>query len=346
MGQKGHNGSRTQRSKAFKAFLVILCLVGVFLILVPLNSSLLLPSGLRAHRTTSSSSSQTLSTSTTTATTTTSPRTQQQRQQQEKWTPKTRAKPCPVNITKAEIKQKSKSQQGEDFELLQSFRGLCNGTYIEMGALNGVRYSNSFLFQKLFGFQGLLVELSPDFYQKAVKNRPNELAVVNAAVCREPGTLHWVSAKKGNGAVNGVWEFASQDYRDMWWKKVQDPATLPTIQCSPLATIMDQHLAHQPRVATTLNNDQAYYYFDFFSLDVEGAEWSVLQSIDWDRTAFGILFFETPQGKPDERKKMVEFMTQTQGYIPYKAKRSKNSLWFKHPDFDRIYGEVPAGMTM
>ena len=98
-----------------------------------------------------------------------------------RWIPKTRTRRCPAK-TKAEIQKHRKSQQKEDLELLVSFQGFCDGTYIEMGALNGVRYSNSFLFQKQFGYQGLLVELSPPYYKLAVRNRPNELAVVNAAV--------------------------------------------------------------------------------------------------------------------------------------------------------------------
>ena len=60
------------------------------------------------------------------------------------WIPKTRAKRCSPK-SRAEVKNDLKSQQREDMELLQIFPGFCNGTYIEMGALNGIRFSNTYM---------------------------------------------------------------------------------------------------------------------------------------------------------------------------------------------------------
>jgi hypothetical protein len=40
------------------------------------------------------------------------------------------------------------AQFGEDWDLIVAFNGLCNGTYIEMDALDGVRFSNSYVINK------------------------------------------------------------------------------------------------------------------------------------------------------------------------------------------------------
>ena len=40
-----------------------------------------------------------------------------------------------------------KSQSGEDKKLLTWFRGMKNGTYIELGGLDGVTFSNSYVFR-------------------------------------------------------------------------------------------------------------------------------------------------------------------------------------------------------
>ena len=60
---------------------------------------------------------------------------------------RTTAQTCPpANLADPAIKENLQSQSGEDVVLLQWFNGLCNGTYFEMGALDGVRFSNTFFF--------------------------------------------------------------------------------------------------------------------------------------------------------------------------------------------------------
>ena len=121
--------------------------------------------------------------------------------------------------------------------------------------------------------------------------------------------------------------------------RIRQESGLPVIKCLPLTDIMDQHLKTDTRVSTLVNR-MPHYYFDFYSLDVEGAEWSVLNSIDWNRTAFGLLFLEAPAGKPEERQLIQDFMTKEQGYTLVGYKRS--SFWFQHPEYARIYADVPA----
>eukprot|EP00977_Amphora_coffeiformis_P003224 scaffold597_cov176-Amphora_coffeaeformis.AAC.30 len=238
--------------------------------------------------------------------------------------PKTKAYPCETK-TLAQVKDNMYSQQGEDAELLAHFNGLCGGSYIEMGALDGLRFSNSWLFHLEFSWQGLLVELTKENYDRLVVNRPHELALVQAGVCKERTNVHLV---QGHSAVSGIWEFASPEYREKWWPNVLDPKYLPTIDCLPLQDILDQHIER---------TEHGFHYFDFFSLDVEGGEWNALQSIDWDRTAFGVLFLEAPDSKGLERDSIITYV-QRRGY-GYLGEKN-NSLWFLHGDFYEIYSHV------
>jgi hypothetical protein len=112
-----------------------------------------------------------------------------------------------------------------------------NGTYIEMGALDGIKHSNSFVFHNQFGWKGLSVELGPKTYKQLVKNRPDELATVNAGVCnngKKPTTtttttLHCIEMN----AVGGIWEFWSPSFREQWWKG---------IDLNDFQDILDQHI--------------------------------------------------------------------------------------------------------
>merc|ERR1712032_1523451 len=88
-----------------------------------------------------------------------------------------------IQVGSPKFKVFFKSQHEEDRVLLQWFNGLCSGTYLEMGALDGVTYSNSYFFNRVLNWTGLLVELGPHHFVRLKENRPHELAVVHAGVC-------------------------------------------------------------------------------------------------------------------------------------------------------------------
>ena len=56
-----------------------------------------------------------------------------------------------------------------------------NGFFIEAGANDGRRQSNSYFLEKKRGWRGLLVEGIPDLHRQCVKNRPAS-KVVNRAL--------------------------------------------------------------------------------------------------------------------------------------------------------------------
>lgn len=218
-----------------------------------------------------------------------------------------------------------KSQDGEDIHLLETFfHGLCNGTYVEMGALNGKRFSNSYVFNKGFNWKGVLVELGPYNYKQLVVNRPNELAVVHAAVCGERRKIHYYE----KGAVGGVWEFSEPKFRELWWNVTIDKTK--EIDCLPLDDLFTEHVGD-------------HFYFDFFSLDIEGAELEALKSIDFDKHRFGVIFVEGESRVlgPHAKNMQVRQLLEDNGYVYYHT--TKKSLWFVHKDIRQFYGEnVPV----
>jgi len=230
--------------------------------------------------------------------------------------------PRPIEIPKDHYKSQSK----EDEKLMEWFKDLRNGTYLELGALDGVRFSNSYVFNKALNWKGVLIELINDNYKKLLVNRPNEITRLNAGVCSEPKKLHSVKAGGGfRSAVGGIWEFASPSFRAKWWNgiKLDDPQVME-IDCNTLDNLL---LAHANGIT----------YFDFLSLDVEGAELSVLQSIDFDRVGFGVIFFEADEH--NSLKNMVaRKLVESNGYtFLYDYERS---FWFVNDDFYEIYKDL------
>jgi FkbM family methyltransferase len=65
-------------------------------------------------------------------------------------------------------------QHYEDAELNNRyFKNKRNGTYVEIGALDGVLLSNTKFFEESLGWSGILVEPHPYKFEELKKNRPN-----------------------------------------------------------------------------------------------------------------------------------------------------------------------------
>ena len=85
------------------------------------------------------------------------------------------------------------------------------------------------------------------------------------------------------------------------------------------------------------------YYFDFYSLDVEGAELSALRSIDFGRTAFGVLIVERNIDNVVNRE--VDALLDSNGYNKMHHKKNHGcegfrNMWYVNKDFDAIYESV------
>ncbi len=104
-----------------------------------------------------------------------------------------------------------KSQDKEDEKLMQWFGTLCGGTYIKLGGLDGVKYSNSYVFNKALGRKGVLIELREYNCKKLVVNRPDKIAAINARVCSQTKTLHEVTTGIAT-PMGGIWEFAAPSF--------------------------------------------------------------------------------------------------------------------------------------
>jgi hypothetical protein len=63
------------------------------------------------------------------------------------------------------------SQSGQFEFLLSYFHRKRGGFYVDCGALDGIRHSNTFNLESEFGWRGLLVEVSATYYKKLIQNR-------------------------------------------------------------------------------------------------------------------------------------------------------------------------------
>ena len=186
-----------------------------------------------------------------------------------------------------------KSQSDEDKAMFTQFYKSppkCNGVFVEIGALDGLRYSNSYFFEKALNWKCLLVEANPENAAQLHKNRPNAWTI-HSAMCQGDNVQF-----KGRGAVGGVIDDMPKQHMRNWIKSNDKLVTVPCRKWSSLFTTYN--ITH----------------IDIFVIDVEGAELSVLQVMDWSVTVdyFIIETSSNPEAQITTQK--IKSLLSSKGY--------------------------------
>ena len=180
------------------------------------------------------------------------------------------------------------SQQGEDlFVFLNYINKKCDdGVFIEMGACDGVRYSNTLFFQQQFGFTGVLIEPVKEMYDMLIQNRKN-CKCYNTVISNDNESKSIIISR--NGPVSGI----KSNMNDSFLKRWHQNSIERMVESRKLSDIL---------------NENEITYVDFFSLDVEGGELDVLKSIDWDKVSFYIVCIELDDHNPTKNNACREIL--------------------------------------
>ena len=186
-------------------------------------------------------------------------------------------------------KKKFRSQRNEDEDLDRYiFRGRTGGIFLEIGGLDGLKFSNSWYFEQTLCWRGILIEGLPSSYEKMKKNRP--LAVnIGQAVCYETGVVSYTVGD--NFATAGLESHMDDSFKDIWHKS----SSKIDVCCNPMSKIL--HVTQVP-------------YINLLSVDVEGAEELVLQTIDWENISIEVILVETDSRymNGDKAEKIESFL--------------------------------------
>lgn len=210
---------------------------------------------------------------------------------------------------------------GEDIDaILHYFWGKRDGIVLELGALDGITFSESKNLEDL-GWHRVLIEGDPINGAKLKENAPDSLAF-STAVCATPHPVHYIHRKGDDGAVGGIIEFMTPKFlsgfhADLLGKPKAEWINIPgviRISCMPMSDIFTySNLAH----------------INLFILDVEGAELSVLRTIDFSQVWFDVISVETESGfrHVSNLGRIIAFL-QDKNY-KYVGTNGRNS-WFRH----------------
>jgi len=181
------------------------------------------------------------------------------------------------------------SQFQEDVFLNENiFKNKQNGVYIELGALDGILFSNTKFFEDSLHWKGILIEPHPKKFKLLQLNRPNNFLFNNLISCHEePLTFRYFEDM--HAAVSGVENTLPQFLIENFFEH-KSRSYLP-----------QNKIVIKPISLTEIVKSTNLTHIDLLSLDVEGHEYEVLKSWDFS-IPIDVILIETLGVEPEKEE--------------------------------------------
>lgn len=173
----------------------------------------------------------------------------------------------------------SKAQLGQDlFAMVSALKkgSGCSGYFVDIGASDGVRYSNSWLLEKSLGWRGIAAEPARSWHERLTSNR--SCIIEKRAVFGSSGEqLQFldVSNKIGYPELSSLAFSQSRDERSSIRTGDASSYTVETVSLTDL-----------------LKQYDAPSQIDFLSIDTEGSEYEIMKPLDLKNYRFTAICIE------------------------------------------------------
>lgn len=205
------------------------------------------------------------------------------------------------------------AQYGEEAHIRKFFYSKENGVCVDVGAADGIRYSNSRMLIQELGWKGILVEPNINFYNSLenLYSNADGIHLMNNAVYNKIGVMPFYEFGDSEHAQVSTLskEFKKRvEAKHSDLGKYKDPVDIDVIT---LETVLSKAMAIFGNV-------------DFLSVDCEGVDMEVIQSNNWNRYRPRLVCVEHSMPKDELNKFMesnrYEFLLSTIGNSFYKNK--------------------------
>jgi FkbM family methyltransferase len=186
----------------------------------------------------------------------------------------------------------SYSQIGQDLEVLKFYNNKTEGFFIEIGASDGIEFSNTLLLEKMYNWKGICVEPIPKRFELLCKNRPNSICY-DKAVYNESNKQVIFDIANDYDLLSGISNNIDHHKHTVDANKTQIIVT--TISFNDL-----------------LEKSNAPTFIDYLSLDTEGSEFEILKSVDLQKYTFGLIDVEHNYAQP--RRTQIRDLLTSNGY--------------------------------
>lgn len=224
----------------------------------------------------------------------------------------------PKEIRRPSLEEFSKStgQLNQDL-IAQMFLDFRHGGYfVEFGATDGERYSNSHLLEKTFKWKGILAEPGKRWHQSLKKNRT---AIIETKC---------------------VWK-SSGDKLEFNETEVGEISTLEMFSAGDLHAEErksgNRYFVETISLEDLLDQNGAPEFIDYLSIDTEGSELQILSNFNFGKYTFG--FISCEHNYTESRKQVADLFA-AHGYIRVLVDMSLFDDWFVHNSLIKAKGFI------
>jgi FkbM family methyltransferase len=175
-----------------------------------------------------------------------------------------------------------------------------NGYYVDVGAHDGIKLSNTYYLEKNLNWTGICIEANEDLHQKLCVNRPNSINVNQLIYSQSDLELHFEMALNKE-IVEG---------NDMLSRISNDEINAINHDYFTEQFIQSKTIKQKTKTLTdVLDAANAPNTIDYCSIDIEGAELACLEGIRFDKYKF--LFITIEHGyREDFKNKIINRLCQ------------------------------------
>ncbi len=171
------------------------------------------------------------------------------------------------------------SYQGQDLFVLDVLSEQRGGFFVDSGASNGLRGSNTKLLESSLGWTGICIEPNDKMFAELVRNRTS--ICLNCCLYDTAGTVEFLEAAQVYGGIVGEYHPLHLDYARRMARSFVGPGD------QALGTAKEART-----IRSVLLDCGAPSVIDYWSLDTEGSELAILRSFPFDEYAFRVLTVE------------------------------------------------------
>jgi len=153
-----------------------------------------------------------------------------------------------------------------------------NGFFLDIGAHDGITFSNTYFFEKNRKWKGICIEPLPNIFKELKKNR--SCLVVNACISNENKTEEFLKIEGYSEMLSGLSKNYNKEHLgriDKELKEYGGKKEIINVECYNINYLLEKY-----HVKT----------IDYCSIDVEGSEFTILKTIDFNKFDIRVLTVE------------------------------------------------------
>jgi FkbM family methyltransferase len=181
------------------------------------------------------------------------------------------------------------SQFGQDKWIAERLLpGLRDGVFVDIGAYDGVKFSNTLFLETKLGWNGIAIEPVPEVFERLKTNR--HCITVNGCVGSPPGGRKFGRVRGNLEMLSGlIAEYDPQHEARISRDLAKEGGSIEVIDvdCFEFNELLDRH---------------GIKHVDYLTVDVEGGEGSIIRSIDFSRFEISVIGIENNYGDDANRK--------------------------------------------